>query len=77
MTIKISTAGLRGTTDGNRDDILGPDVVLDWARAYATALVRETGTAPVVAIARDGRRSSPPPTTTGHCRATFLRLLRR
>ncbi len=59
MTIKISTAGLRGTTDGNRDDILGPDVVLDWARAYATALVRETGTAPVVAIARDGRRSSP------------------
>ena len=58
MTIKLGIAGLRGTTEAGSSETLGPDVVLDWVRAYGTHLVRETKTAPVVAIARDGRRSS-------------------
>ncbi len=59
MTIKLGIAGLRGTTEAGSGEILGPDVVLDWVRAYGTYLRRETNTVPVVAIARDGRRSSP------------------
>jgi phosphomannomutase len=59
MTIKRSVAGLRGTTEPGAGGVLSPDVVLDWARAYGTALARDTGTAPLVAVARDGRRSSP------------------
>jgi len=59
MAIKRSIAGLRGTAEAGAEERLSPDVVLDWARAYGTALVRDTGTAPLVAVARDGRRSSP------------------
>ncbi len=59
MALKIGISGLRGTVEAE-PPALTPDVIVAYAAAFGTWLRQATDEAsPLVAVGRDGRRSSP------------------